>query len=200
MTNAIRSSEDLLSSLVDDRSNKVLIEDIRRDLRRMKGRASKFESALQSAIASSGCKRLPRKRFKSEQMNEKYISRIKSIRRRKRPSTEMKKEYVSNVSCEYDLEQSNIDSESSVDSEVDDATYVPETFTNTKQRRKRKTNRKMGDNECSVTDKEDVFAEDYECLNAKYQFALDLKKMDVAPGELFAMQKAFNFQFSTFTI
>lgn len=193
MRNGIRTSEDLLSSLVNDQSNKAFIVELHRDLRRMKGRAAKFELALESAISSTDRKRLPRKRFKSDKVNERYISKIKSKRRRKRTNTENNEKESANKEYDNDIDASVTDSDSSVDSEADDATYVPQTFIFTKQRRKRKSVRTKGLKEGSVIDKEDVFTEEYECLNAKYQFALDLRAMDVAPGKFFPLQTVLKF-------
>jgi len=49
--------------------------------------------------------------------------------------------------------------------------------------RRRRTHCKWGNNEESPADKEDAFSEEYECLNSKFQFAIDLKNKDILPGK-----------------
>ena len=82
ITAAISTSEELLKSFDNEPSNQLLIEEMRLDIRRMKGRASKYDTSLQSAMASAGLERLQRKRTHPDRDNDKNIANIKSKRRR----------------------------------------------------------------------------------------------------------------------
>ena len=78
---------------------------------------------------------------------------------------------------------SDSDSDLSIDSEVDDETYVPEVISQRGKSGRRRMHFKRGNNEEALADKEDVFSEEYDCLNSKFQFAIDLKNKDVRPGK-----------------
>ena len=152
----------------------------------MKGQASNHDAALQSAMASAGFKRLQRKRTYPDRDKDKYIANIKSKRRRKRVGTDKKD--PAELKADNIPYASDIDSESSTDSEAKDENYIPEEVSSRKRKgKKRKTDMKRGQSQSTLTDGDDLFAEEYEFLTERYQFALDLKEKDHGPGTSFLL-------------
>ena len=175
ISDAIHASENLIITLAKEACNKLLVSDIKRDIKIMKARKSRFELEFESAKRLSVSKRCTRKRNKTKRTNDKYVRNLICRRRKSRQVTMTKA--ISNVvpSNKSDSELSQVisdsDSDLSVDSEVDDETYVPEIFSRRGKSRKRRTHTKRGNNEESLADKDDVFSEEYECLNERFQFA-----------------------------
>ncbi len=191
---AISTSENLLLSLGRDRFNKSLREDIGRDIITMKGKIARLEFEYQSAKNLTVARRCSRKRKKHDRTNQRYFNNLVGRRRRNRNGSKNSAQY--NLSAiETDL-QSHLeilgpDSDSNTDSEAEDETYVPEVLIRNKGKRK-KPHGKRGSNESAIAEQDDVFAEEYECLHDKYQFAIDLKQKDNYPGEIIIIVK-FNF-------
>jgi hypothetical protein len=197
---AIDASNNLLLSLNQEASNKSLVIDIERELRLMKGRAIRYQRELEESKSTLTTKRCKRKRKKKNKITTRYINDLIQRRRHHRILTksvvdysqssrigsgyvEKKRESRESLfdSDESDSSHSSF-SDQSDDSEIGDETYVPEVYSN-KRRKRRKAWGKRGNNESNVVDQEDIFAEDYESLNDKYQFAIDLKKKDFQPGK-----------------
>jgi len=197
---AIDASNKLLDSLKLESSKTSLIIDIERELRLMKDRANRYQRELESAQSTPINKRCKRKRKKRIKSNIRYINVLIRRRRHDRISNKPAINYsqvsksVSKVpetigknrpslfdSDESDSDHSNR-SNQSVDSELEDETYVPEVFCK-KRRKRRKAWGKRGNNESNLAHQEDIFAEEYESLNDKYQFAIDLKTKDHQPGK-----------------
>ena len=199
--NAIDASNNLLSVLNREASNTSLVIDIEKELRLMKDRAIRYERELETAKSTPITKRCKRKRRRKNKSNIRYINDLIQRRRHHRTSNkpdinysqssksvsevpEMKGENRPSLfdSDESDSDHSSFSSDQSVDSEVEDETYVPEVFCKT-GRKRRKAWGKRGNNESHLVDQEDIFVEEYESLNDKYQFAIDLKKKDHQPGK-----------------
>ena len=198
---AIDASNNLLVSLNQEASNTSLVIDIERELKLMKHRATRYQRELEIVKSTPITKRCKRKRRKKNRSNIRYINDLIRRRRHHRISNQPVINYsqssksVSKVperkgenrpslfdSDESDSDHSSSSSNQSVDSEVEDETFVPEVFCK-KRRKTRKAWGKRGNNESNLVDQEDIFAEEYESLNEKYQFAIDLKKKDHQPGK-----------------
>ena len=189
MSDAIHASENLILTLANDARNKMLVNDISRDIKIMKGRALRLELQYESAKGLSPSKRCSRKRNKTQRTTDKYVQNLIGRRRKNRHLIMSKGNSQVPSSNKADTELSEIlsdsdsDSDVSIDSEAEDETYVPEIISRRGKSRNRRTHCKRGNNEESLADKDDVFAEEYECLNEKYQFAIDLKNKDLHPGK-----------------
>ena len=173
-------SKDLLQSLVGDPSCQRLRETLSSDIRGMEALATrhhdKYSASSRYSTFINRCKRIrtinPRRREKLIQL---FISR-----RRKGRNSEPLFEDDSSSDSDYEWEiESDVES---VDSEIEDATYIPEVFT-TKRRRKRQPKGKRGNNESTLADRDEIFAEEIDGFNDKYQFAIDLKNKDKSPGK-----------------
>ena len=187
ISDAIHASENFILTLANKACNKLLVSDINRDIKVMKARKLRIELEFESAKRLSVSKRCARKRNKTKRTNDKYVNNLICRRRKSRQVTMTKasSNVLSSNKAASELSQvlSDSDSDLSVDSEVDDETYVPEIISRRGKSRKRRTHSKRGNNEESLADKDDVFSEEYECLNEKFQFAIDLKNKDIRPGK-----------------
>ena len=200
LRDAISASEDLLQSLVDaNATSKSLLDDISCDIRLMRSRASRFYSQYEGAKATLTSNRCKRKRKKKESLNNKYVQ---TIIRRRRQNRNLNKPSVKDSYCDLSKkieltnkeqslfdsdealsEEDSISSHISIDSELEDETYVPEVLCRKKRKKRQKAWGKRGNNQSALVDKDDIFAEEYESLNDRYQFAIDLKKKDHQPGK-----------------
>ena len=187
ISDAIHASENFLLTLANEACNKLLVSDINRNIKIMKARKLRIELEFESAKRLSASKRCARKRNKTKRTTDKYVHNLIGRRRKSRQVTMSKTSSKvlpdNNAVTESSQMLSDSDSDLSVDSEVDDETYVPEIISRRGKSRKRRTHCKRGNNEESLADKEDVFSEEYECLNEKFQFAIDLKNKDIRPGK-----------------
>ena len=182
---AINTSQNLLPSLRSESGNKSLCRDIERDIKVMRAKMIRHESMFLSAKRLTTSRRCARKRKKHDRTNEKYFNIL--IGRRRRNRIEDRERINYNLSAiDSELEEFlEIGSNTPVDSEAEDETYIPEVFI--KKRRKRKKSRgkhrwKRGNNESAIADINDIFAEEYDHVMNQYQFALDLKKRDPNSG------------------
>ena len=181
ISDAINASENFILTIANDACNKLLVYDIRRDIKIMIGRKLRLEFEFESAKGLTSSKRGSRKRNKSRRTNDKYVQNLIGRRRKNRQCNVSQSN--SNVDTELSQMLSDSDSDVSIDSEVDDETYEPEVISQRGKSRTRQMHFKRGNNEEALADKEEVFSEEYDCLNSKFQFAIDLKNKDVQPGK-----------------
>lgn len=181
-SDAINASENFLLTIANDACNKLLVDDIRRDIKILIGRKLRLEFEYESAKGLTSSKRCSRKRNKSGRTNDKYVQTLIRMRRNNRHSNVPQS---NKVDTELSQVLSDLDSDSdvSIDSEVDDETYVPEVNLGHGKSRRRRNHFKRGKNEEALADKEDVFSEEYDSLKSKFQFAIDLKNKDIRPGK-----------------
>ncbi len=165
---ALAASEDLLQSLNPTPSNQRLRDDLSKDIREMKARASRYRDMyIVSSVSSTSDSRCKRIHTVNPKTQEKLVRRLIFRRRKDRVSEPLFDLDSSESELEYyDSESSGV----SVDSELEDKTYVPEVISRRK-RGKRKTKGKRGNNESTFADRDEIFADEVDGYNEKYQFA-----------------------------
>ena len=176
---ALAASEDLLASLNPSPSNLRLRDDLSKDIREMKARASRYRDMyIVSSVSSTSDTRCKRIRTVNPKTQEKLVRRLVHRRRKDRVSEPLFDSDSSDSELDYDSDSSGV----SVDSELEDETYVPEVISRRK-RGKRKRKGRRGNNESTFADRDEIFADEVDGYNEKYQFAIDLKGKDKSPGK-----------------
>jgi hypothetical protein len=84
ISDAINASENFILTIANDACNKLLVDDIRRDIKIMIGRKLRLEFEFESAKGLTSSKRGSRKRNKSGRTNDKYVQNLIGRRRKNR--------------------------------------------------------------------------------------------------------------------
>lgn len=204
---AIESSSRMCSHLEENGCDLSVIDDIKKDIKVMEGRVGALGSKFRHGNSFSLHRRAPRKRKRSQHNTQKHITKlirrrrtsrnthINSTRSRSSALPEKKircdnsssifedSDSDSSICSDSSLQQCLSSSSDEVDSEIDDETYVPEVLSRKRGRKIKKIHTRRGNNESTLVEKEDIFADEYELETERYQFAFDLKYKDPDAGK-----------------